>query len=74
MVFPTDGPKTVGDMTEFKALVGGTQGEGRSLHVMGWIEYTDDGARNRRIGFCRKYDFEARRFQRVSAEDYEYED
>jgi hypothetical protein len=74
MKFPTVGPKPVSGMTEFKSVFAGIQGEGGSLYVMGWIEYADDAARTRTMGFCREYDFQNRRFKHTAEEDYEYED
>lgn len=45
-----------------------------NLYVIGWIEYLDEAKKVRRMGFCRKYNFQAERFQRDPDEDYEYDD
>jgi hypothetical protein len=67
--FPTAGRREL-DFTEY-AGIGGIQGR---LHVIGWVEYLDDTKRIRRMGFCRTYNAETKRYQREEDEDYEYDD
>jgi hypothetical protein len=45
-----------------------------NLYLIGWIGYVDESNETRRTGFCRKYDFAAKRFILETDHDYEYED
>jgi hypothetical protein len=57
------------------------RGDGGSLYVMGWIEYSDGAYEistgtqiTRRTAFCRKFASTTQRFVRVQDEDYEHEE
>jgi hypothetical protein len=44
------------------------------LYVIGWIEYIDEAKQQRRMGFCRRYNFRLEVFEREPHPDYEYGD
>jgi hypothetical protein len=82
--FPTGGPQTL-DFDERRSIrdrqesakanpSSGTNWAWSNLFLIGWIGYIDDSNTPRRAGFCRKYDFTAKRFVVDADPDYEYED
>jgi hypothetical protein len=42
------------------------------VYVMGWLEYSDDNGFIRRTAFCRKYDWDKKRFFAEDDPDYEH--
>jgi hypothetical protein len=64
----------ISNRVEWLKEKGKTEAHSKNLYVVGWIEYRDDARRVRKMGFCRKYSFETKRFEREPDEDYEYDD
>ena len=81
IAFPTNSPRQL-EVSERNAIANRREDimqrhieqRGANIYLIGWIEYTDETNRLRKLGFCRKYNFVTDRFDKETDQDYEYDD